>query len=74
MTQHICKDSPMKEWVNNLVEFLTKKLFQICACMSSVQKAKTTMFTYSHANTLLSQSEYAYYLRLYFIKATVGLL
>ena len=39
--------------------------------MISVQKAKqldaTTMFTYSHANTALGQSERAYYLS-YFIK------
>ena len=74
MTQHICNNFPVSEWVNKLVEFLTQKLFQICACMSSVQKVKTTMFTYSHANTLLGQSEHAYYLSLYFIKATVGLL
>ena len=64
----------MTEWVNKLVEFLTQKLFQICACMSSVQKAKTTMFTYSHVTTLLGQSEPAYYLILYFTKATVGML
>ena len=39
--------------------------------MISAQKAKqldaTTMFTYSHANTPLGQSERAYYLS-YFIK------
>ena len=74
MTQHICKNFPMSEWVNKLVEFLTQKLFQICACVSCVQKVKSTTFTYSHANTLLGQSEHAYYLSLYFIKATVGLL
>ena len=42
--------------------------------MISAQKAKqldaTTMFTYSHANTALGQSEHAYYLS-YFIKHDV---
>ena len=55
---------------SKLVEFWTKKPFQIRACVISTQKAKhldaTTMFTYSHANTPLSQSECAYYLS-YFI-------
>ena len=45
-------------------------LFQIRACMISARKAKrldaTTMFTYSHANTPLGQSERSYYLS-YFI-------
>ena len=43
---------------------------QICACLISARKTKqldaTTMFTYSHANTSLGQSERAYYLS-YFI-------
>ena len=51
---------------SKLVEFWTSKLFQIRACMISAWKAKhvdtTTMFTYSHANTSLSQSECTYYL------------
>ena len=42
--------------------------------MISVRKAKhldvTTMFTYSHANTPLGQSEHVYYLS-YFIKVHV---
>ena len=50
----------MSKW-SKLVEFWTLKLFQICACMISAQKAKqldtTTMFTYFHANTPLCQSE-----------------
>ena len=56
---------------SKLVEFWTRKLFQICACMISAPKAKhldaTTMFTYSHANIPLGQSERTYYLS-YFIK------
>ena len=52
------------------VEFSTQKLFQICACVISARKAEhfdaTTVFTYSHANTPLGQSERAYYLS-YFI-------
>ena len=55
----------------NLSSLELEKFFQICACVISTQKAKhldtTTMFTYSHANTPLSQSEHAYYLS-YFIK------
>ena len=51
-----------------------EKLFQICACLISARKAKhfdtTTMFTYSHANTPLGQSERAYYLS-YFIKESI---
>ena len=54
----------------NLSRFTTQNLFQIRACVISARKAKhldvTTMFTYSHANTPLRQSERAYYLS-YFI-------
>ena len=50
--------------------FLTRKRFQIRACLISARKAKhldaTIMFTYSHANTPLGQSERAHYLS-YFI-------
>ena len=50
---------------------LNSKTFQIRACAISARKAKqldaTTMFTYSHANTPLGQSERIYYLS-YFIK------
>ena len=49
----------------NLSKFSTQNLFQIRACVISARKAKhldvTTMFTYSHANTPLGQSESAYY-------------
>ena len=52
-------------------ELFSSNLFQIRARMISARKAKqidvTTMFTYSHANTPLGQSEHAYYLS-YFIK------
>ena len=55
------------------MEFWTRKRFQIRACVISARKAKhldaTTMFTYSHANTPLGQSERAYYLS-YFIKCS----
>ena len=55
---------------SKLVEFQTKKLFQICACVISARKTKhldvTTMFTYAHANTPVGQSERAHYLS-YFI-------
>ena len=61
----VSADEGMGKW-SKLVEFWTKKLFQICACLISARKAKhldvTTMFTYSHANTPLGQSEGAYYL------------
>ena len=55
---------------SKLVEFWTWKLFQVRACVISARKAKhldaTTMFTHSHANNPLSQSESAYD-RSYFI-------
>ena len=58
-----------------LVEFWTRKLFQIRACVISARKAKhldsTTMFTYSHANTPLSQWECVYDLS-YFINTIVS--
>ena len=66
---------PMREWVNkvNLLSFELENFFKIRACVISAQKARqldaTTMFTCSHANTPLSQSERAYYLS-YFIKPT----
>ena len=48
----------------NLSRFSTQNLFQIRACVISARKAKhldvTTMFTYSHANMPLSQSEHTY--------------
>ena len=57
-----------------IVECSTKKFFQIHACMIIVRKAKhldaTTMFTYSHANIPLGQSERAYYLS-NFIKCNI---
>ena len=56
----------------NVWSFQLKKRFQICDCVISARKAKhldaTTMFTYSHANTPIGQSERAYYLS-YFMKA-----
>ena len=64
---------PTKEWVNkvNLSSFELENFFKFGACVISARKAKqldaTTMFTYSHANTALGQSERAYYLS-YFIK------
>ena len=64
---------PTKEWVNkvNLSSFELENFFKIRTCVISARKAKqldaTTMFTYSHANTPLGQSEHAYYLS-YFIK------
>ena len=64
---------PMKEWVNkvNLSSFELENFFKFGACVISARKAKqlnaTTMFTYSHANTPLGQSECTYYLS-YFIK------
>ena len=49
---------------SKLVEIWTRKLFQIYACVISLRKAKhldaTTVFTYSHANTPLGQSECTY--------------
>ena len=61
-----------KEWANkvNLSSFELENFFKFGACVISARKAKqldaTTMFTYSHANTALGQSERAYYLS-YFI-------
>ena len=66
---------PTKEWVNkvNLSSFELENFFKFDACVISARKAKqldaSTMFTYSHANTALGQSERAYYLS-YFIKGT----
>ena len=64
---------PTKERVNK-VNLSSFELFQIRACVISARKAKqldaTTMFTYSHANTPLGQSERAYYLS-YFINTNV---
>ena len=66
---------PTKEWVNkvNLSSFELENFFKFDACVISARKAKqldaTTMFTYSHANTALGQSERAYYLS-YFINDT----
>ena len=63
---------PTKEWVDkvNLSSFELENFFKFGACVISARKAKqldtTTMFTYSHANTALGQSERAYYLS-YFI-------
>ena len=66
----VSADEGMGKW-SKLVEFWTRKLFQIRACVISARKAKqldaTTMFTYSHANTPLGQTERAYYLS-YFIR------
>ena len=57
---------------SKLVEFFNSK---ICAYVISVRKAKhlyvTTMFTYSHANTPLGQSERVYYLS-YFLNISVN--
>ena len=48
----VSADEGVGKW-SKLIEFSTRKLFQICARMISTQKAKrldvTTMFTYSHA-------------------------
>ena len=61
--------------MSKLVEFSTQKRFQIGACVVSARKAirldVTAMFTYSHANTPLGQSERAYYLS-YFIKRLIS--
>ena len=58
----------------NFSSFSTQNLLQIRACVISARKAKhfdvTTMFTYSHANTPLGQSECAYYLS-YFIMYSI---
>ena len=68
---------PTKEWVNkvNLSSFELENFFKFGACVIRARKAKqldaTTMFTYSHANTALGQSERAYYLS-YFIKFSEG--
>jgi len=56
------------------VEFSTQKLFQILACVISAGTAKhldaITMFTYSHGNTPVGQSERVYYLS-YFINVVI---
>ena len=65
---------PTKEWVNkvNMSSFELENFSKFGAYVISARKAKqldaTTMFTYSHANTALGQSERAYYLS-YFINA-----
>jgi len=54
-------DEQMLKYLGNLVEFSTQKPFQIRAYVINARKAKhldvTAMFTYSHANTPLGQSE-----------------
>ena len=61
----ISEFQPTRKWLNNvnLSRFSTQLLFQIRACVISARKAKhldvTTMFTYSHGNTPLGQSERA---------------
>ena len=62
-----------KNWFAR-TQFSTQNLFQVRACGISARKAKLdpdvpTMFTYSHANTPLGQSERAYYLS-YFINSS----
>ena len=63
---------PTKEWVSkvNMSSFELENFSKFGAYVISARKAKqldaTTMFTYSHANTALGQSERAYYLS-YFI-------
>ena len=56
------------------MEFSTQKRFQILACVISAGTAKhldaTTMFTYSHANTPIGQSECVYYLS-YFLNVVI---
>ena len=63
-----------EEMGNVLVKFFNSKPFSHF-CTISAQKAKqvdvTTMFTYSHANMPLGQSEHVYYLS-YFIKSYVN--
>ena len=58
---------PTKEWVNKvtLSSFKIENFFKFSAGKAK-QLDATTMFTYSHANTPLGQSERAYYLG-YFI-------
>ena len=59
----------------NKVNVWSFQLKNVCDCVISARKAKhldaTTMFTYSHANTPLGQSERAYYLS-YFIKTNMS--
>ena len=68
---------PTKEWVNkvNLSSFELENFFKFGACVISARKAKqldaTTMFTYSHANTPLGQSERAYYLSYFIIYSSL---
>ena len=70
------KFQPTKEWVNkvNLSSFLQIKLFPNLCLRDYLAKSKTShvtiMFTYSHVNTPLSQSERAYYL-IYYIKYNI---
>ena len=70
LTHLLCNDfpcfTPRKEWVNkvNLSSFELENFFKF---VQAKQLDATTMFTYSHANTPLGQSERAYYLS-YFIK------
>ena len=74
--QRFSKFHPTRKWVNkvNLKSFSTQNLFQILACVISARKARhldiATMFTYSHANKPLGQSEGAYYLN-YFKNSTL---
>ena len=66
---------PTKEWVSkvHLSSFELEHFSNLCLRVSA-RKTKqldvTTMFTYSHANTPLGQSERVYYLS-YFIKVNI---
>ena len=71
------KFQPTREWVNkeNLLSFPPKNFFKFVLVLMCIQKAKhldvSTMFTYSHANTPLSQSERVYYLTYFISKLNI---
>ena len=65
---------PTKEWVNkvNLSSFELENFFKFVLAWLAREKQNilpaTIMFTYSHANTPIGQSERAYYLSYFIIK------
>ena len=63
---------PTKEWVNK-VNLSSFELENLISARKDKQLDATTMFTYSHANTPLGQSERAYYLSNFIIHSKVGL-
>ena len=68
-------NSPIKTLINQNLNWLWPiKIYTLFRCGVCTTLRHTTVFTYSHANTLLGQSERAYYLSYFINNNTLGLL